>query len=161
MVSVWDAPAGYGQVIAAKRSKARSLRAKKHGVVLNGLRTRTISAALAPMARSRPARAWFRCISSRRFGSAAGRAVPRREGRFLTTRSASPSRYGHRAPILLDFATSRVAIGKALAHNAGKPTPDGALLDHHGKPTTIRRLMYAEPRGVVLPFGEHKVLAWR
>ena len=33
---------------------------------------------------------------------------------------------------------------------------DGALLDHAGKPTTNPAVMYTEPRGVVLPFGEHK-----
>jgi uncharacterized oxidoreductase len=30
------------------------------------------------------------------------------------------------------------------------------LLDHAGKPTTNPSVMYTEPRGVVLPFGEHK-----
>jgi uncharacterized oxidoreductase len=33
---------------------------------------------------------------------------------------------------------------------------DGALLDHDGHPTTNPSVMYTEPRGVVLPFGEHK-----
>jgi uncharacterized oxidoreductase len=60
-------------------------------------------------------------------------------------------------PILLDFATSRVAMGKVrVAHNAGKKMLDGALLDHQGKPTTNPAVMYTEPKGVVLPFGEHK-----
>jgi uncharacterized oxidoreductase len=43
-----------------------------------------------------------------------------------------------------------------VAHNAGKPMLDGALLDHAGRPTTDPSVMYTEPRGVVLPFGEHK-----
>jgi uncharacterized oxidoreductase len=43
-----------------------------------------------------------------------------------------------------------------VAHNAGKPMLDGALLDHAGQPTTDPSVMYSEPRGVVLPFGEHK-----
>jgi len=55
------------------------------------------------------------------------------------------------------FATSRVALGKVrVAHNAKKPMIEGALLDHAGKPTTNPGVMYTEPRGVVLPFGEHK-----
>jgi uncharacterized oxidoreductase len=33
---------------------------------------------------------------------------------------------------------------------------EGALLDHAGRPTTDPSVMYSEPRGVVLPFGEHK-----
>ncbi len=58
---------------------------------------------------------------------------------------------------MLDFATSRVAMGKVrVAHNAGKKMYDGVLLDHDGKPTDNPSVMYTEPRGVVLPFGEHK-----
>jgi uncharacterized oxidoreductase len=33
---------------------------------------------------------------------------------------------------------------------------EGALLDNAGKPTTDPSVMYSAPRGVVLPFGEHK-----
>ena len=48
-------------------------------------------------------------------------------------------------------------MGKVrVAHNAGKKMLDGALLDHAGKPTTNPSVMYTEPRGVVLPFGDHK-----
>jgi hydroxycarboxylate dehydrogenase B len=81
-----------------------------------------------------------------------------REGRFLTNPvcvAIPPT--ANNEPILLDFATSRVALGKVrVAYNAGKPMIDGALLDHGGKPTTNPAVMYTEPRGVVLPFGEHK-----
>jgi uncharacterized oxidoreductase len=50
-----------------------------------------------------------------------------------------------------------VALGKVrVAYNAKKPMLDGALLDHAGKPTTNPAVMYTQPRGVVLPFGEHK-----
>jgi uncharacterized oxidoreductase len=48
-------------------------------------------------------------------------------------------------------------MGKVrVANNAGKPIIAGALLDHDGNPTTDPGVMYAENRGVVLPFGEHK-----
>ena len=33
---------------------------------------------------------------------------------------------------------------------------DGAVLDPAGKHTTDPSVMYTQPRGVVLPFGEHK-----
>ena len=81
-----------------------------------------------------------------------------REGRFLTNPVciAIPGT-ANNEPILLDFATSRVAMGKVkVAHNAKKPMLDGALLDHAGQPTTNPSVMYTEPRGVVLPFGDHK-----
>src|ERR1700760_4491403 len=81
-----------------------------------------------------------------------------REGRFLTNPVciAIPGTASNE-PILLDFATSRVAMGKVrVAHKAGKKMLDGPLLDHEGKPTTNPAVMYTEPKGVVLPFGEHK-----
>ncbi len=62
------------------------------------------------------------------------------------------------APLILDFATSALAIGKVrVAHAAGKQVPEGALVDHAGKPTTDPASMYGGgPRGALLPFGGHK-----
>jgi uncharacterized oxidoreductase len=61
------------------------------------------------------------------------------------------------APIILDFATSRIALGKVrVAHNEGKQVVEGALIDADGKPTTDPGVIYSEPLGTVLPFGEHK-----
>ena len=97
-------------------------------------------------------------LRQRRFGTARRCAVPRARG-ALPDQSGlhRHSRHGRNEPILLDFATSRVALGKVrVAHNAGKPMIDGALLDHAGQPTTDPSVMYTQPRGAVLPFGEHK-----
>ncbi len=61
-------------------------------------------------------------------------------------------------PLILDFATSALAIGKVrVAHAAGRPVPEGSLVDHAGRPTTDPGVMYNEgPRGALLPFGLHK-----
>ncbi|HEY0846583.1 MAG TPA: malate/lactate/ureidoglycolate dehydrogenase [Noviherbaspirillum sp.] len=60
-------------------------------------------------------------------------------------------------PILLDFATSRVAMGKVrVACNKGEQVKPDTLLDHRGDPTTDPATMFAEPRGALLPLGEHK-----
>jgi uncharacterized oxidoreductase len=60
-------------------------------------------------------------------------------------------------PLLLDMATSGVAMGKVLvARLAGKRLPDGNLIDAHGTPTNDPEVMYREPRGALLPFGAHK-----
>ena len=60
-------------------------------------------------------------------------------------------------PIILDMATSRIALGKVrVAHNEGRQVMPGALIDEMGKPTTDPGVMYREPSGAVLPFGEHK-----
>ena len=62
-----------------------------------------------------------------------------------------------RPPLLLDMATSGVAMGKVLvAKLAGKRLPDGNLIDAQGAPTTDPDVMYQEPRGSLLPFGGHK-----
>jgi uncharacterized oxidoreductase len=60
-------------------------------------------------------------------------------------------------PLLLDMATSAVAMGKIrVAKNEGKPAPEGALIDAKGKPTRDPNVMYSEPHGALLPFGGHK-----
>jgi uncharacterized oxidoreductase len=62
-----------------------------------------------------------------------------------------------RPPILLDMATSAVAMGKVrVAKNAGKPLEPGVLIDAAGRPTTDPSVMYTEPQGALLPFGGHK-----
>jgi hydroxycarboxylate dehydrogenase B len=60
-------------------------------------------------------------------------------------------------PIILDMATSVVAMGKVrVARNKGEQMKPGILLDGAGKPTTDPGAMYRDPRGAVLTFGEHK-----
>ena len=61
------------------------------------------------------------------------------------------------SPIIVDFATSRLAMGKVrVAFNRGEPVPPGTLLDVGGQPTNDPAVMFQEPEGALLPFGEHK-----
>ncbi len=60
-------------------------------------------------------------------------------------------------PTLLDMATSKIAMGKVrVAMTQGVPVPEGMLIDQAGQPTTDPNVIYAEPRGALLPFGDHK-----
>ena len=60
-------------------------------------------------------------------------------------------------PILVDFATSKLAVGKVrVALNQGKLLPEGVLLTPAGQPTTDPAMLFGTPRGALLPFGEHK-----
>jgi len=60
-------------------------------------------------------------------------------------------------PIILDMATSVVAMGKVrVARNKGEQMKPGILLGGDGKPTTDPGTMYRQPRGAVLTLGEHK-----
>src|SRR6478735_5223861 len=158
-ISVWDARAGYGQVVARQAVEWAIGAARQHGVAVNGLRNAHHIGRVGTYGEI-AARAGMVALHFVNVASGPPPVAPfrGREGRFLTNPVciAIPGT-DNNEPILLDFATSRVALGKVrVAHNAGKPMLDGALLDHSGQPTTDPSVMYTEPRGVVLPFGEHK-----
>ncbi|MDP6352751.1 MAG: malate/lactate/ureidoglycolate dehydrogenase [Alphaproteobacteria bacterium] len=60
-------------------------------------------------------------------------------------------------PIILDMATSKVAMGKIrVAYNKGVEAPEDALIGPNGMATRDPGVMFREPRGALLPFGEHK-----
>ncbi len=72
------------------------------------------------------------------------------------------------APLILDFATSRVAEGKVMvALNGGKPIPEGSLIDRDGSLSADPALFYGQERATGVPdpkrgsaairaMGEHK-----
>lgn len=61
------------------------------------------------------------------------------------------------SPIILDMATSVVAMGKVrVAHDSGKSVPESWLIDSDGQPTTDPGTMFNEPLGALRPFAEHK-----
>lgn len=61
-------------------------------------------------------------------------------------------------PLVLDFATSAIALGKCrVAYNAGRKVPAGSLVDAKGRPTDDPGVLYRDtPRGALLSFGAHK-----
>jgi uncharacterized oxidoreductase len=60
-------------------------------------------------------------------------------------------------PILLDFATSVMAQGKArVAYNKGEQIPAGRMIDDQGMPTTDPKFAVVDPAGAIVTFGEHK-----
>ena len=60
-------------------------------------------------------------------------------------------------PVLLDFASSQIAMGKVrVAHNEGRMLPLGALINAHGRPTGNPAVIFQEPFGAIVSFGEHK-----
>lgn len=65
-----------------------------------------------------------------------------------------------RPPILLDFATSAIAMGKVrVAHNKGVAVPPGSVLDNQGNPSLDPGVIFppaGTPRGALLPFAQHK-----
>ncbi|NJN51075.1 MAG: malate/lactate/ureidoglycolate dehydrogenase [Gammaproteobacteria bacterium] len=62
-----------------------------------------------------------------------------------------------REPVVLDMATSAIALGKVrVAHMKGEAVDDGVLVDHEGVPTRDASVMFKEPIGTLGPFGKHK-----
>lgn len=79
------------------------------------------------------------------------------EARFSTNPfcAALPGEDG--PAVVLDMATSQIAIGKArVARNKGLPVPEGSLIDAAGRPTRDGGVMFQEPRGALVAMGEHK-----
>jgi hydroxycarboxylate dehydrogenase B len=63
-------------------------------------------------------------------------------------------------PLVLDYATSAVAYGKArVALDTGQKMADGLLLDAQGRPTDDPAVMFQDPIGALLPLGGHKGFA--
>jgi hydroxycarboxylate dehydrogenase B len=63
-------------------------------------------------------------------------------------------------PLILDYATSKVALGKVrVAQDKGARMAPDVLLDAAGRPTDDPATMFADPGGALLSFGEHKGFA--
>ncbi len=61
------------------------------------------------------------------------------------------------APVILDFATSVIAQGKArVALNKGESLKDGQIIDDKGQPTNDPAFAVKPPMGALRTFGEHK-----
>ncbi|MFP6754641.1 MAG: malate/lactate/ureidoglycolate dehydrogenase [Alphaproteobacteria bacterium] len=80
------------------------------------------------------------------------------EGRYSTNPYCTSIPSTSEQPrIVLDMATSKVAMGKVLvARNRGEKIADGVLLDPEGFPTNNPDVMFGNPRGALVPFGDHK-----
>ena len=80
-----------------------------------------------------------------------------RDARFGTNPFTVGIPVAGREPILLDFATSVIAQGKArVAHNKGEKLPLGRIIDDQGKDSDNPAYAVVEPLGAILAFGEHK-----
>ena len=154
---VVDGNRGMGQTIAYQTMELAIERARQHGVVIVGLRNshhlgrvghwaeQAIAAGLASI--------HFTNVVSRPLVAPHGGA----QGRFGTNPFTVGLPRRDAPPILLDFASSAIAVGKVrVAYNRKGPAPAGTLLDHAGQPTTNPAVMYEEPLGALLTAAGHK-----
>lgn len=152
-----DGLTGYGQVIGHEAMELAAERAKKNGVCLVGLSNAHHIGRIGHWAEQ--------CIDhglvSIHFVNVISRPIVAPWGGSDARHGTNPFCVGipreGKDPIVLDFATSRIAQGKTrVAHNKGAELEPGIIIDNEGKPTVNPRYTVIPPHGAILPFGEHK-----
>jgi uncharacterized oxidoreductase len=156
-VLVLDARNGYGQAIGIQAMDLGMERAKQHGVCLVATRNSHHLGRIG---------AWAEHCANKGFASmhyvnVLSRPVVApfggRDGRFSTNPYCAAVPRANGEHIVLDMATSKVALGKMrVAVRRGKSAPHESVLDQKGEPTDDPNVMYQRPSGAMLPFGEHK-----
>ena len=155
-----DARRGLGQSVTYQAMELAIARAREHGVCVMGLRNshhlgrvghwaeQAIAAGLVSI--------HFTNANSIHVVAPHGGA----EARFVTNPFTVGIPRTGRDPLLLDFATSAIAHGKArVAYNKKVPVPPGSLIDSEGRPTTDPAVVFESPAGALLTFAGHKGFA--
>lgn len=153
-----DCGMGMGQSVGTQAIDVAIDRAKTHGVALLGVRNAHHLGRIGHWAE----RAIDAGLVSIHFVNATIKkpvVAPHGGGqaRFLTNpfTVGIPRRDGQ--PLVLDFATSAIAHGKArVALNKGVPVPTDTTIDADGNPTTDPSVLYDEPLGAIRTFAAHK-----
>jgi uncharacterized oxidoreductase len=152
-----DGNQGYGQVIGREAMELGAERAHQHGVCVVGLAHSHHLGRIGHWAeqcvRSGLVSIHFVNVLSRPIVAPFGG----RDARIGTNPFCVGIPRAGQEPVILDFATSKIAQGKTrVAYNKGVPIEPGTIIDNHGEPTTDPRYTVVEPVGALLPFGEHK-----
>jgi uncharacterized oxidoreductase len=155
-----DGHRGMGQSVAHQAMKLAIDRARKHGVCVMGLRhahhigrighwaEQAVAAGMVSVhftnALSKPVVAPFRGI----------------EARYVTNPFTVGIPVPGREPVVLDYATSAIAMGKVrVAFNSGKKVPAHMLMDAQGQYTDDPAKLFppeGERGGALVPFAQHK-----
>lgn len=152
-----DGELGFGQVVAKEAMDMGIARAGKLGICAVGLRNAHHIGRIGHWAEQCAAAG----LVSFHFVNVAGDPLVAPFGgidaRFGTNPFCAAYPRRGKPPLVLDFATSRVAFGKTrVAYNKGVQLPEGCVIDHQGRPTTDPRVMHEAPRGSLLTLGEFK-----
>ncbi len=157
-ILVIDGQRGFGQVIAHEAMELGMAKAKQEGAAIVALRNSFHIGRIGH---------WSTLCANQGFASMHyvnvvdndpivalhGAAEP-----VVSTNPYSAAMPGRDGPlVLLDMATSKIAMGKVrVANNKGVPVPEGSLIDGDGKPTRDGGCMFPERLGALLAMGEHK-----
>ncbi len=159
---VGDGQMGHGQVVAMELTDRAIARAKQQGVAVAGLIMSHHIGRVGTYG-ERCAEAGMVSLHFVNVGGHRALVAPFRgsDARFNTNPIClTLPATGANPPTILDFATSKIALGKVrVAKNKGEQVAAGTLIDSRGKPTTDPNVMFVEPptpAGAVVTFGEHK-----
>lgn len=157
-ILVLDGGMGVGQLIARDAMDRAVLRARRFGAAVLALRNVHHLGRIGAWAEQCAAQGcasvhFVNVVGHRPYVAPFGGI----EGRLATNPFCAGLPAAAGPPIVLDMATSRIAHGKvAVARNRGERVPEGCLIDANGQATTDPGVMFADPKGALLPFGEHK-----
>jgi hydroxycarboxylate dehydrogenase B len=152
-----DGNVGYGQVMGHEAMELGAERAKRNGVCVVGLSNAHHIGRIGHWAEQ--------CIGhglvSIHFVNVLARPIVAPFGGRDARHGTNPFCVGiprpGKDPIVLDFATSKIAQGKTrVAYNKGEQLAPNIIIDDRGNPSTEPRFAVVEPSGAILPFGEHK-----
>ena len=163
---VLDGGFGFGQTVAPQATALGIERAQKHGTAVVALR----NSGHIGRAGAYAEQAIEAGLVSVHFVNVAGSVMVAPFGGVERRFSTAPFSVGvpTSPPVVLDFATSRVAEGKVLvASNGGKPLPPDALVEPDGRLSGDPRTLYGDYErtgqrsaagglGAIRAFGEHK-----
>lgn len=152
-----DGATGFGQVIGAQAMALGIERARAHGSCIVALGRSHHLGRIGAWAEQCAAAG----LVSMHFVNVISRGIVAPHGgadaRFGTNPVCVGVPVAGRAPVILDFATSEIAQGKArVAHNQGVPVAAGSVIDDRGLPSTDPRWAVVPPYGALLTFGAHK-----
>ena len=157
-VLVIDGQMGFGQVVGREATDLALARVKETGVVCVGLRNAHHLGRIGTYG-EQCGRAGFVSVHFVNVVGHDPQVSPwgGRERRMTTNPFCCVVPRTGDEPVVLDMATSAIALGKVrVAFMKGEPVPDGVLVDSEGKPTNDPRVMYQAPFGALGPFGQHK-----
>ncbi|PKU25711.1 malate/lactate/ureidoglycolate dehydrogenase [Telmatospirillum siberiense] len=156
-ILVFDGQQGYGQVVTRQTMEAGIERARTTGVCVTSLKNSHHLGRVGAWAEQCAAAG----LVSIHFVNAFFRPLVAPFNGIDPKLGTNPFCVGvpriDRHPLILDFATSAIALGKArVAYNTHKPLAPDVVIDAQGKPTTDPACMIEPPLGALLPFGKHK-----
>lgn len=156
--AILDGQGGYGQVLGGEAMAIGIAKARKAGVALIALKHAHHLGRIGDWAETCAAEG---CASIHFVNvvHAGGLVAPWGgvERRMSTNPFCCGMPLAGQEPIILDFATSKVAEGKVqVARNKQVELPPGCVIDGKGDASLNPSDLYGPPPGALMPFGDHK-----